>query len=96
MGSGDRRYSAADGASDSFCGLVYAYGVEVRSVKTGGSSRSVFRCAMFPRSAKLPRLPSLVGWLGVSTERGSETRTNRRSSSFRVLLGWAISSIMGY
>lgn len=45
---------------DSFWGLVYAYGVEVRLVNNGGSSISVFRWGMFPRSAKLFLLRSLA------------------------------------
>jgi hypothetical protein len=58
--SGDKKYSPDDGANDSFCGFVYAYGVDVRSVNTGGSFISVFICGIFPLSAKLFLLRSLA------------------------------------
>lgn len=91
MTSGERKYSAELRALGTLVGLEYAYGLGSLLVKRAGSSISVFRCGILPRSAKLFLRPSLAE-LNDLPASGTNTK---RLSSFSLLFGCSTSTRIG-
>jgi len=94
MTSGERKYSELR-ALGTLAGLEYAYGLGSLLVKRAGSSISVFRYGILPRSAKLFLRPSVAELDDLPTSVPRPGTNTKRLSSFLLLFGCSTSTRTG-